>query len=164
MAQLLPEGLRDPAASDVVAEDDTSISYGKSWSMHLGTRCGCGKNYPHLEVYGGRPIPTDGLTTLTQWIRIALSVERYQFPIYDTDYGVEFEALISRSPTEEEVETEVPRMIREALEVDPRVLDVREVQLSVDDEDPTSYLADMEIITFTGDLEAIETAVQLEVS
>lgn len=162
MPQLFPEGMRDPEEGSVVVGVDRSITYGETWSMHLGVECACGKDYPHLEVYGGRPIQVSGIEALVQWIRMALSVERLRFPIYSSDYGVEFGRLISRSPTAEEVETEAPRMIREALLVDERIAEVREVRLAVSEDDPSSYFVDMEVVTFTGDLRAIELAVQLE--
>lgn len=161
MAQLLPEGMRDPAQGSVLEAEDQSIVYGSTWAMHLGTNCSCGKNYPHLEVNGGRVSRVSGLDTLTQWVRMALSTERFRYLIYSDDHGVEFEALISRSPSSEEVETEAPRMIREAISVDRRVIEVREVRLEVGDE-PQNYFVDMEVVTFTGDLKAIESAVQLE--
>lgn len=159
MAQLLPEGLTDPILG-VIEEEDQSITYGETWSMHLGTNCSCGKTYPHLEVYGGRPFKVSGIDTMLQWIRLALSTERFRYEVYSDDYGVELDALIERSPTPEEVETEGPRMVREALAIDSRVEEVREVNLTVDPEDPTNYFIDVEVVTFTGDLEAIEAALQ----
>lgn len=162
MPQLFPEGMRDPAEGEVLVSDEASISYGETWSMHIGSNCACGKDYPHLEVYGGRPRKIDGLETMMQWIRMALSVERLRYPIYTTDYGVEFVALIDRSPLPEEVETEAPRMIREAMLIDDRITEVREVRLEIAEEDPAAYFVDMEVVTFTGDLERIEQSLHLE--
>lgn len=162
MAQLLPEGLRDPISAEPVEAVDESIQYGETWAFHFGHRCACGKLYPHLAVYGGRVQVIEGVDTLTQWIKFALTTERDRYPIYSGEFGVEFEALVARSPTPEEVETEAPRMIREALSVDDRIIEVREVRLEVSEEDSSSYFVDMEVVTFTADLESIEAQVRLE--
>lgn len=162
MAQLLPDGLLDPEDGQVV-EGDQTISYGETWVLHLGSKCSCSKEYPHLAVSSGRVQRVSGIDTLIQWVRFALLTERFRFPIYSDDYGAEFGALIQRSPTPEEVETEAPRIIREALSIDPRVLEVRLVKVEASEEDPASYFVDMEVISFTGDLESISaTTAQLE--
>jgi hypothetical protein len=47
-------------------------------------------------------------------------------------------------------------MVREALSIDDRILEVRLVRVVPSEEDLTSYFLDMEVVTFTGDLEGIE--------
>lgn len=163
MAQLLPEGMRDPLAADVIEVEDDPIQYGETWAFHFGHRCACGKLYPHLVVYGGRVQKLEGVSTLHQWIKFALTTERFRYPIYTDEFGVEFEALISQSPTADELETEGPRVIREALAGDERVVEVRQVRLEQSEDDGSSYFVEMEVITFTANIEDIEVLVQLEV-
>jgi hypothetical protein len=148
--------MQDPETGVVVVVEDQGVSYGWTWAFHLGSRCACGKPYPHLDVVGGRVQNSRGVETLVQWVRLTLTVERFRYPIYSDNYGVEFDALISRSPTPEEVETEAPRMVREALSIDDRILEVRLVRVVPSEEDLTCYFLDMEVVTFTGDLEGIE--------
>lgn len=163
MPQLLPLGMADPVQGNDVATVDQSITYGETWGFHMGHLCSCGKEYPHLNVYGGRVEKVSGVDTLSQWIRFALSTERFLFPIYTDQFGVEFAALVERSPTAEEVMTEGPRMIREALSIDPRITEVREVRLEELPGDPSSFLVEMEVVTFTTQVEVLESRVQLEV-
>lgn len=62
---------------------------------------------------------TDGADAMLQAIYLILSVERYQYPIYSYNYGVEFEDLIGRS--KDYVMSEVKRRITEALTQDDRI-------------------------------------------
>lgn len=157
MAQLLPPTLRDP--EDIGLGLDQSITYGESWQW-VFPPCSCGKDYPHLEVVGNRAVKTFGSDTLEQWIRFALTVDRYAHPIYSTDFGVEFRELIGRSATLEEAETEVTRMIREALEIDPRVQLVRTIEVSEASFD--SIEVQIEVVTFTADIQRLSVIANLE--
>lgn len=62
------------------------------------------------------------LDSLTQAVYLILATERYKFPIYSWDYGVELMTLIGKPMPY--VMSEVPRRIKEALMVDNRVIDV----------------------------------------
>ena len=160
MAQLLPTSFTDPVED--VESDDLAVSYGESWVWVHGD-CSCGKDYPHLEVVGQRAVRTHGLNTLVQWLRFAVSIERYRYPIYSTDFGVEFDALISRSPTQAEAETEMVRMVREALSVDPRVDSVRYIRLNPVANHQSNVLIDIEILTFSADVQRVSLLANLEV-
>lgn len=93
-----------------------------------------------LDINQGRiKGTTDGLDALRQAVYLILSVERYQYPIYSYDYGVELVDLIGQP--KDYVMSEVKRRITEALTQDDRIN-------SVDDwifEDAKNSL----IITFT---------------
>lgn len=160
MAQLLPAALLDP--DDLEVAEDRSISYGASWWWQFPP-CACGRDYPHLEVAGNRVVRTTGVETLRQWIRFALSIERFEHPIYSSDFGVEFKALIERSATREEVETEIIRMIRDALEVDDRVSRVRHISLEVTESASSEVVLDIEVFTFTADVQRVSIVANLEV-
>lgn len=61
----------------------------------------------------------DGLEALKQTVETILSVERYKFPIYSWNYGIELDSLIGKSYNY--VITETRRRIEEALEMDDRI-------------------------------------------
>ena len=67
----------------------------------------------------------EGKDALKQFIYKAIITARFRFPIYDDQYGCELEDLIGQDIPFELFETEVKRVIREALIYDDRVLDVR---------------------------------------
>lgn len=68
----------------------------------------------------------DGLESLKQAIYFILGTERYRFPIYSWDYGVELYDLFGKPMPY--VISEIPRRIKEALMVDNRVSDVTDFE------------------------------------
>lgn len=72
----------------------------KSWSMNNGENI-------------------DDIESLRQSIECILSTERYKYPIYSWDYGIELDDLIGRNYNYVIVELE--RRIRDALSTDDRV-------------------------------------------
>lgn len=64
----------------------------------------------------------DGLEALKQAIYKVLNTERYEYPIYSFDYGIELESLIGKDPIF--VQVELQRRIRECLMQDDRITDV----------------------------------------
>lgn len=64
----------------------------------------------------------DGLEALKQAIYKVLNTERYEYPIYSFNYGVELESLIGKDPIF--VQVELQRRIRECLMQDDRITDV----------------------------------------
>lgn len=65
---------------------------------------------------------TDDADALLQAVYLILSVERYQYPIYSYDYGVELVDLIGQP--KDYIMSEAKRRITEALIQDDRVTDV----------------------------------------
>ena len=63
----------------------------------------------------------DDEEALHQFIVKALRTVRYRYPIYDGQYGSEVTTLIGRNMSQALAESEVPRMIREALISDDRI-------------------------------------------
>lgn len=72
---------------------------------------------------------TDGLEALKQAIYKVLSTERYEYPIYSFNYGIELESLIGKDPIY--VQVELKRRIRECLLKDDRITDVDNFQFEV---------------------------------
>lgn len=62
---------------------------------------------------------TDGLDAVKQAVFLILSVERYQYPIYSWDYGVELAGLFGKPIGY--VQPELERRIQEALLQDDRI-------------------------------------------
>lgn len=61
----------------------------------------------------------DGLEALKQTVETILNIERYKFPIYSWNYGIELDSLIGKDYNY--VITEMRRVIEEALEMDDRI-------------------------------------------
>lgn len=64
----------------------------------------------------------DGIEAIRQTVYFILHTERYVYPIYSWDYGVELSDLFGRPMSY--VRAELPRRIREALVMDDRIDDV----------------------------------------
>lgn len=64
----------------------------------------------------------DGLEALKQAIYKVLNTERYEYPIYSFNYGIELESLIGKDRTY--VQIELKRRIRECLLRDERIENV----------------------------------------
>jgi hypothetical protein len=62
---------------------------------------------------------TDGLDALKQAIYKVLNTERYEYPIYSFNYGIELESLLGKDPIY--VQIELKRRIRECLLRDDRI-------------------------------------------
>ena len=69
---------------------------------------------------------TDDLDALKQTIYLILNTERYKFPIYSWDYGVELYNLFGKPMPY--VLSELPRRIKDALLVDNRITDVTDFE------------------------------------
>ena len=65
---------------------------------------------------------TDGLEALKQAIYKVLNTERYEYPIYSFNYGIELESLLGKDPIY--VQIELKRRIRECLLRDDRITEV----------------------------------------
>ncbi|KKO54510.1 DUF2634 domain-containing protein [Paenibacillus sp. DMB20] len=72
----------------------------------------------------------DGLDSIKQFIVKAIKTARFRFVIYDDDYGCELDDLIGSSATLDLLETEIPRVIEEALIYDDRIDDVYDFELT----------------------------------
>jgi hypothetical protein len=72
---------------------------------------------------------TDGLEALKQAICKVLSTERYEYPIYSFNYGIELENLLGKDPVY--VQIELKRRIRECLLRDDRITEVDNFKFEV---------------------------------
>jgi len=63
----------------------------------------------------------NGEDAIRQFIFKAIRTARFRFAIYDDDYGCEIEDLIGQDVSTDLLESEVPRVIEEALIYDDRI-------------------------------------------
>lgn len=70
----------------------------------------------------------EGLAAVRQAVEIYLSTVRFRWQIYTPRIGTELDTLIGEDY--ELLESEIPRMVAEALEVDDRVIEVRDFTFS----------------------------------
>ena len=72
---------------------------------------------------------TDGLNALQQAIYKVLNTERFEYPIYSFNYGIELEDLLGKDPVY--VQIELKRRIRECLLRDDRITEVDNFKFEV---------------------------------
>lgn len=91
-----------------------------------------------LDIERGRIFPLgtcDGLEAANQFIKKALLSPRFRCLIYDNQYGSEIkQTIIADDATTEYIETEIPRLVKDALLCDSRILDVYDFSFSFDKE------------------------------
>lgn len=74
----------------------------------------------------GKPKVVEGPDALRVWITKALLTARYRWPIYSPAFGCELEDIIGYDLPRTVLESEIPRMIREALIYDDRIEDIKD--------------------------------------
>jgi phage baseplate assembly protein W len=74
----------------------------------------------------------DGRDAITQLVDKAVRTARYRFAIYDYDYGCEIEDIIGQDVSSALLESEIPRVIREALIYDERIDNVSNFEIRRD--------------------------------
>jgi phage baseplate assembly protein W len=100
----------------------------------------------------------DGLEAMKQVIFKILHTERYEYPIYSWDYGVELKDLIGRPMSY--VLPELERVITEALEADDRIDSVDNFEFDVQ---KNKVSVTFTVHTIYGDLENDEMGVEVDV-
>lgn len=73
----------------------------------------------------GKSIRSDIHQAYLFWVWKCLHTERFKYPIYSTDFGVEIEAIIERDYDRAVTESEIERTVKEALGIDERTIEVR---------------------------------------
>jgi phage baseplate assembly protein W len=72
----------------------------------------------------------DEVEALKQYIVKAILTPRSELQIYSEDYGSEIEELLGETATQAYREAEIPRMVREAIEDDDRIVRVDDVKVT----------------------------------
>lgn len=101
------------------------------------------------RVLNGRVVGwIDNKQALRQAVEKLLHTERYTYEIYTDEYGIELQALIGASF--DLVEAEISRIIKEALLVDERIVEVTDI--TVQKLDSTSLLVSFNVQSIFGTL------------
>ena len=91
-----------------------------------------------LDIERGRIYPLgscDGLEAANQFIKKTLLTPRFRCLIYDNQYGSEIkQTIIADDATNEYIETEIPRLVKDACLCDSRILDIYDFSCSFDKE------------------------------
>ncbi len=151
MPQLLPDELLDPLLAEPVF--DETIEFGEAWEFHFGTGCGCDNALygPHLGVRNDKVNRLVGKPALIQWINMTLATARFAHLIYDSDYGTEFSEIIANSLDADEATTEIEQTILDALLVDDRITNVTSVDVVESEDNASSLIVDVRVVTFEGE-------------
>lgn len=92
---------------------------------------------------------TDDSDAIQQAIYLILHTERYEFPIYSWNYGVELVDLIGKPMPY--VMSEVPRRVKDALIQDDRILDVKDFTFEINKKRLHTTFT---VVTNRGDMDA----------
>lgn len=76
----------------------------------------------------------EGSEAIKVWVWNALKTPRYLYEIYSWYYGHDFDELVGNSFSEEYVDAEVKRMLKECLTVNPYIEDVEDITYSYQDD------------------------------
>lgn len=90
----------------------------------------------------------DNEDAIRQYIRKALMTSRNRYLIYDDTYGEELRDLIGQNLTQDLMNVEIPRVVREAIEGDDRIQEVSDVTVTQYNSD--GVLIEVTVITVTG--------------
>lgn len=71
----------------------------------------------------------DEIEALRQFIRKTLVTRRYSHLIYDRSYGSEMESLIGEDVTPSLLDSEIPRIVEDALLYDERIQDIYDFEI-----------------------------------
>ena len=81
---------------------------------------------------GGEPVVVEGAEAIKTWVWKALVTERARYEIYSWDFGSEVESLIGQPYTDELKRAEAVRYVREALEINPYIMEVTAASVDFD--------------------------------
>lgn len=85
--------------------------------------------------------PIDGIAALRQFIRKAIATPRFRYLIYNGQYGCEIEKLIGQDLPLPLLQSEISRLIREALIYDDRIKDVHSFAFLREPESDAIYVS-----------------------
>lgn len=107
----------DITVPNIVTEDDTNtIDHGKEPLFDFKTG--------QYVIKDGNPVLVDKMEALKIWIDFTIKTARYRFPAYSFDYGCEIEHFIGLDIPQHVIDTEVKRVVKEALIYDDRIIDI----------------------------------------
>ena len=105
-------------------------------------------NIPILE--NGDFKIVEGNEAIKVWVYKAILTPRYNYSIYTWDYGSELFDLIGKAYTPSLTKEEAKRLIKEALEINPYILEIEITDINFKD---SLLSADIKIVTIYGESE-----------
>lgn len=69
-----------------------------------------------------------GLAAVVQWARLTLATERYFYSQYSWDYGSELQNLIGKNHSKDYIESEVKRILNEALLINEAIKGIEDLK------------------------------------
>lgn len=126
---LFPEAAEEDWGSGDQVDDSSvdQVQFGRSWFFDWDTR-------QFVMTPTKKVAKTDDTDAWVVWCQKAVRTARYRHIAYSQDYGSEFEDLIGKGYSQAFVESEIQRMVTEALMVDPRTADVGQFSFKWDGE------------------------------
>ena len=89
----------------------------------------------------------DGEEAVRQYIRKALMTAHNRYLIYDDTYGEEVRELIGENLSQEIMDVEIPRLVREAIEYDDRIESVTNVEVTQYNSDSVHIAVTVELVS-----------------
>lgn len=132
------------------SSQSSTVTYGRELDFDFSTG--------QFVMTDGAPKVLEGPDALRIWITKTLLTARYRFPIYSFNYGCEMEDVIGYDIPRVVLESEIPRVITEALIHDARINDVREFSI---ERESDHLIVEFTVITFDG--QSIRQEVQYSV-
>nr|DAT23674.1 MAG TPA: Protein of unknown function (DUF2634) [Caudoviricetes sp.] len=93
-----------------------------------------------------------GLAAVVQWARLTLATERYFYTQYSWDYGSELQSLIGRNHSKDYIESEVKRILNEALLVNEDIKSIEDLRCDIEG-DKLSISFGLETVYGRGDID-----------
>lgn len=98
-----------------------------------------------------------GLEALKVWIFLCLMTQRYRYPVYSWDYGIDLEQYIGKTYSADFVQTDSEDEIKEALTINDHIQDVQDFTVDRDDD---SVKISCTVITDYGNVEVEDSNVR----
>ena len=127
---------------------NTEVKVNNTFPMYKEVAWDFKNNIPILE--NGDFKIVEGNNAIKVWVYKALLTPRYNYSIYTWDYGSELLDLIGKAYTPSLTKEEAKRLIKEALEINPYILEVEITDINFKD---SLLSADIKIVTIYGESE-----------
>jgi hypothetical protein len=108
------------------AETDTGVQ--KEFPMYREVAWDYENSKPIYK--SGLPVIIEGAAAIKVWAWKALRTVRYRYEMHTWDYGNEVESLIGQPYSQELKESEAARYVKECLEINPYITDVKDISVA----------------------------------
>ena len=114
-----------------ISNDVDEVKIDNSFPLYKEVAWDFYNNFPILE--NGDFKIVEGNDAIKVWILKTLLINRYEFEIFSWDYGSELMDLIGKAYTPSLTKEEAKRYIKEALEINPYIINIDVVDVSFSD-------------------------------